>query len=470
MFIFYLGKHFCSFYDFLPEFENEIKTYVAEQVMMTVCAFDTNVLAKHVDKRFYEITETSKTTETLIRSERMLCYDLNKWGVTYDPHTKKIYFEGHERTENIEDRNNFIEYFLQRKDNYYTFSENEQPDIVLPTEKPCVIFFHDESTFRSGEQFSNKWQIKDHVAFYNKGKGRSLMKSDFLVADGISPFFSLNDLEWNDAIIKYPSLLNQNGVDYIEQTCSGSIVPGQDGYFDNKNILDQFERLFQMIEFKKVYHNPIKHTFEVVVDHARTHTTKLVNINEFRLKPNGACPVDDLIWKDEHNIEKKLSCYFQDGPLIGQSKGLKQIALDLGFDLTDIKLLDEIKELLKDHPAFYDVSKLELLGEKYNVKVIFCPKYHCELNPIEGLWCFQKGYVRKRTNQKFENMKELIKESRNDFEEKKVSNKLIRRFWRVLYAYKNKMTYIDVMKTYFSGKSKEKIEAHRKISNCLINL
>jgi hypothetical protein len=66
-------------------------------------------------------------------------------------------------------------------------------------------------------------------------------------------------------------------------------------------------------------------------------------------------------------------------------------------------------------------------------------------------------------------MKELLLEARLDFEERCLGNKLFRRFWRVLHGYGQNVSYIEIMKTYFSGKSKEKIEAHRKISNLFLN-
>jgi transposase len=130
--------------------------------------------------------------------------------------------------------------------------------------------------------------------------------------------------------------------------------------------------------------------------------------------------------------------------------------------------LNEIKELVKDHPAFNCCSKLEMLAKKYGIKIIFCPKYHCELNPIEGLWCDLKQYIRARTDQKYETMKNLLIESRDKFVEKKLHVKLLKRFWRVLRAYKEGASYGLVLKTYFSGKSKEKIEQHRKITNNIL--
>jgi hypothetical protein len=53
------------------------------------------------------------------------------------------------------------------------------------------------------------------------------------------------------------------------------------------------------------------------------------------------------------------------------------------------------------HPSFSPIKKLIKLAEKYGVKVIYGTKFNCELNPIEGLWCYQKCLIRRRTDQTF---------------------------------------------------------------------
>ena len=244
------------------------------------------------------------------------------------------------------------------------------------------------------------------------------------------------------------------------------MIPGQDGYFDNDSILKQFERLFQMLEFKENYNKIVKHDFEIVVDNARTHTKQNININEFRLKPGGNCPVEFLRWRDENNNECQLDCYFRDGELDGMSKGLKHIASELGIlTLEENILCNDLKKLLAVHPAFFSESKLECLAKTYGVKITFCPKYHCEMNPIEGLWCNSKRYVRSRTNQTHAKMCSLISESREHFIDINLYIKLIRRFWRVLSAYKNGNSYQEVISTYFSWKSKGNNKNHTIISN-----
>jgi hypothetical protein len=105
------------------------------------------------------------------------------------------------------------------------------------------------------------------------------MVSDFLVAHPSSPFFFLDQDEWNEAIKKYPSLLESSSIHYEGYSCTGGIVPGQEGYLDNQKVLEQFERLFQMLKFKNEYKG---HKIEIVVDNARTHTSQMNNLNDFR--------------------------------------------------------------------------------------------------------------------------------------------------------------------------------------------
>ena len=110
-----------------------------------------------------------------------------------------------------------------------------------------------------------------------------------------------------------------------------------------------------------------------------------------------------------------------------------------------------------------------MLAMKYNVTIIYCPKYHCELNAIEGVWCSQRAFVRLRTNQTFEKMLKLIPDSRIHFVERQIALKLFRRSWRSIQAYSQGQTYSDVLKLCFSQLCKTTIQSHRRISNKNIN-
>lgn len=104
------------------------------------------------------------------------------------------------------------------------------------------------------------------------------MCSDFLVAHPSSPFLSLTTKEYKRALKKYPQLDDDTGIDYIERSPSASINLGADSYFDNKAILSQFERCFQMLQFKTEFKN---HRVECLVDNATTHSVREFSINDF---------------------------------------------------------------------------------------------------------------------------------------------------------------------------------------------
>ncbi|CAF4681662.1 unnamed protein product, partial [Rotaria sp. Silwood2] len=89
------------------------------------------------------------------------------------------------------------------------------------------------------------------------------------------------------------------------------------------------------------------------------------------------------------------------------------------------------------------VSRLEQLAGKYGVTIKFCPKFHCELNCIEGLWCSQKIYARRKTDQTYNAMLKLIVESRENFRDKEIHLKLLRRFWKCLLAYRDDQSYAE---------------------------
>lgn len=463
------GKHEDSFYDVFPYIKIEAKSFVAQETAKTKCSFRISELAKFISKLYYEEELGEEYNDGFyVRSETSCRVDLERWGYNYDNNKKKAYFLGHEREDVIEQREEFINYFINSKDNYYVVSEDEKPEWIKPIEKPCVLIFHDESTFRSGEQTSKRWLSSGNEQFYNKGRGRSIMVSDFLVAMEGETFFSLSTEEWNEAIKTNPELKNEETIKYEPNTATAMIDLSRDGYFNTDTILAQFERLFKMIKFKKKFNYPVKHDIELIVDNARTHSALMVNINDFRLRPGGYCPLETLTWEDDNGEKQFLDLYFKEGDLTGQSKGLKQIALDLGFEMPERSKLEDYKRILSNHKAFQKLTKLQELASRYKVKIIYCPKYHCELNPIEGVWCWLKQYIRRRTDQTYDSLVRLLDESREEFETQNFGIKLIRRFWRCIFAYKAGLSYREVLTTYFSGKSKVKIEKHRRIQNTLL--
>ncbi|CAF4073349.1 unnamed protein product [Rotaria magnacalcarata] len=190
---------------------------------------------------------------------------------------------------------------------------------------------------------------------------------------------------------------------------------GGNNYFDNETILKQFERLFQLLYFK--------------------------------------------------NVKVTIECYDDDG----ESKDLLKLAEELNLHIPQNCKLFELKEVVSEHAAFKNVSKLEKLGVKYGVKIIFAPKFHCETNPIEGFWCHSKQFIRKNTDQTFQALVSLMEEAKENFTERDIHSKLFRRFWRTIKANSEGKDYLEVLTTFFSGLCKDKILSHRKITNANID-
>jgi hypothetical protein len=163
----------------------------------------------------------------LIRSVASCRLDLRRWGAKFNPNSQRPYFEGHERMDVVEHRREFIKHFLDRREFYYTISDGDSPKWIVPTKSdpcflPCkekssvtsVIYFsmyhpilvHDESTFKSRETSYKRWAFDDETTFFSKGRGRSNMISDFLVQHESGPFFSLDQKQYQKAVMKYPQV------------------------------------------------------------------------------------------------------------------------------------------------------------------------------------------------------------------------------------------------------------------------
>ena len=98
------------------------------------------------------------------------------------------------------------------------------------------------------------------------------MINDFLVQHPSNPFFVLNEKGYEKAIQRYPQVQAASDIDYYDRSATASIQVGQGPYFDNETILQQFEELFQLIQFKQDFKD---HEIEIVKDNARTHTHKI---------------------------------------------------------------------------------------------------------------------------------------------------------------------------------------------------
>ena len=157
-----------------------------------------------------EITGEVLEKNELVRSVYSCNVDLIKWGAKWDDNKNRPYFEGHEREDVVSARTSFLKHFTEAKSLYYTVenydSKNgwKRPIRVEDMGKPRILISHDESTFKSGETQSKRWIFPSIAPLFNKGRGRSMMLSYFIVCSEESSIFELNEDEWQEALQKYP--------------------------------------------------------------------------------------------------------------------------------------------------------------------------------------------------------------------------------------------------------------------------
>lgn len=172
------GKHTSSFYECFPEIEIEAKLFAHRGCAQKSAVFTAIDLARCIDQKFYELTDSGKGAlieflvfrfvllmsrisvsepdSPLVRSVASCRLDLRRWGAKFDKNSQRPYFEGHERPDVKEHRANFIKYFLDRKECYYTITDGDSPDWTKPTKNPCILIC--KANFN--------WKLPNSTRFY----------------------------------------------------------------------------------------------------------------------------------------------------------------------------------------------------------------------------------------------------------------------------------------------------------------
>ena len=91
----------------------------------------------------------------------------------------------------------------------------------------------------------------------------------------------------------------------------------------------------------------------------------------------------------KRNVKKlfvyRVNCIDQNGDYRGLLEILKDLHLINADDEDSNYTLPKLREILNTHPAFDEENTaLNQIANSYNGKIIWTPKFHCELNPIEG--------------------------------------------------------------------------------------
>ena len=97
----------------------------------------------------------------------------------------------------------------------------------------------------------------------------------------------------------------------------------------------------------------------------------------------------------------------------GQPKRMKLVLQERGMDTTSMKA-DAMREKLKTYPDFKNQKTiLEEYIERRGHLCLFYPKFHCELSPIERVWCHSKKHTRAYANGSIIRLRQLVPKGLN---------------------------------------------------------
>ena len=129
--------------------------------------------------------------------------------------------------------------------------------------------------------------------------------------------------------------------------------------------------------------------FDNVPSHTKMPSDAL-NVNVMNVFPGGTqAAMRDTVWAGE--VQKMV---FEDGT----PKGMKQVLEERGVDTVGM-LGTDMREILREFEDFGSQKTLvkELVEGRGHI-ALFIPKYHCELNLIERVWCHSKKYISAHNN------------------------------------------------------------------------
>ena len=330
----------------------------------------------------------------------------------YDP--KGQYVDGHERADIVAFRNRvFLPAMEEFQDRMIKWnSKDGEQDEPREGVRRVVVWYHDESTFYAHDRRKRRWIHKDEKAKpYAKGEGHSLMVADFVSAD--YGWMASRDKK------KTARILFRAG-------------KGREGFFTNENIRAHLAKAAEILN--KDYPDE---DHVLIFDNAKTHAKRAEGSlsalrmpkgpsSNFKVEVNDVGEDGKLRYSEDGKILKKKipmsngvfngqeQLFYwpvdSDNGLAGHFKGMARILEERGFqnasnlraqcgkkfsDCSPGKDDCCCRRLLFNQSDFAEVeSILEMEAKAFGLRVLFLPKFHCELNPIEQCWGYAKRLYR----------------------------------------------------------------------------
>jgi len=273
-----------------------------------------------------------------------------------------------------------------------------------------IVYYHDECIFWANDGEVYFWGEEGDVGHATKSQGQGIMISDF-ICDEIG-YLQLTETQYQDYLEKrkvnaqLPELQNRRARIVFE-------------YGKNKMGYWGSEHFRKQIQSAMIIHNILFPNYQAlfVMDNSSGHLAfapDALDASKMNVNPGGKQPkIRTTEWngKPQEIGQRGLKAVLLERELITPGEKVNKDEM--------VRRLKECRDFKEEKPiVLHDIEAKGHLG-------IFLPKYHCELNPIERVWCQAKRKVREVCDYSFKSLKENVEKCLDDLE---VS--LIRKFCR----------------------------------------
>ena len=365
----------------------------------------------------------------------------NRWlhqlGFTPESHKKGSYVDGHEREDVVKSRGEFFNLIMDLKMSHKPPPPCSDEMAAVPgpdaeSQKQLTLIYHDESIFNTNEGQSWMWATEDTPVIQPKTKGSGIMVSDFI--EQHNGFLRLTDAEFAVAKAADPDMV-QKAQALLEYGAE------REGYWTAEKFMKNIKEAVKIAKHKYPTNS---YTVCWIFDQSS------ICRRRSQCKPHGGAQsrMRDTVWARQ--VQKMVLAD-------GTPKGMKMILEERGINTSSMKA-DDMRTVLSFHEDFRTEKTLveKFLSDEGH-KVVFLPKFHCELNPIERVWGQAKCYSRQYTNYTLVQLRNIINPALNS-----VSADLIRKYFRKVGDYER--AYIEGKKAGKEVESAVKVyKSHRRV-------
>ncbi|CAF2953096.1 unnamed protein product [Rotaria sp. Silwood2] len=128
-----------SFWDCYSDLELEANQFVYQECSKTDATFAAETLARFIEQLFYELNNQKKVDQQLVRSLESCKLDLRRFGAKYTANSSRPYFLGYEREDVVKHRKEFVKYFIEHEQHFYTITNDVVPQWKIPTTDPIIL-------------------------------------------------------------------------------------------------------------------------------------------------------------------------------------------------------------------------------------------------------------------------------------------------------------------------------------------